>query len=176
MQPKVSNSNFSCRTQKKKTRRKGHQKCTARSLIDVCRLVYPMHAGSDSAQKRRLARIGVDAFLKMCFKDNFVHGDLHPGGASAYVSPFCAFSCWIDLHIRILLRKNTSIQVASFQIQIIGFQIQSFQIHTSNHVNSRPAHHQARFSILILPNQAISWSSPVWMAASHSSTWASLRS
>jgi hypothetical protein len=29
--------------------------------------------------KRRLARIGVDAFLKMCFKDNFVHGDLHPG-------------------------------------------------------------------------------------------------
>lgn len=29
--------------------------------------------------KRKLARIGVNAFLKMCFNDNFVHGDLHPG-------------------------------------------------------------------------------------------------
>ncbi len=33
----------------------------------------------DVAMKRKLARIGVDTFLKMCFNDNFVHGDLHPG-------------------------------------------------------------------------------------------------
>uniref|UniRef100_A0A7S1GYA7 ABC1 atypical kinase-like domain-containing protein n=2 Tax=Hemiselmis andersenii TaxID=464988 RepID=A0A7S1GYA7_HEMAN len=35
--------------------------------------------GEDGVVKRRLARIGVDAFLKMCFLDNFVHGDMHPG-------------------------------------------------------------------------------------------------
>ncbi|MGB1598813.1 MAG: hypothetical protein ACPIOQ_39040, partial [Promethearchaeia archaeon] len=26
-----------------------------------------------------VARIGVNAFLEMCFSHNFVHGDLHPG-------------------------------------------------------------------------------------------------
>lgn len=36
-------------------------------------------AGNDTALKKRMARIGVDSFLQMCFKDNFVHGDLHPG-------------------------------------------------------------------------------------------------
>ncbi|XP_048863300.1 uncharacterized aarF domain-containing protein kinase 2 [Brienomyrus brachyistius] len=29
--------------------------------------------------KRKIARMGVDALLKMVFVDNFVHGDLHPG-------------------------------------------------------------------------------------------------
>lgn len=31
------------------------------------------------AEKRRIARVGLGAFLKMVFLDNFVHGDLHPG-------------------------------------------------------------------------------------------------
>lgn len=31
------------------------------------------------AEKRRIARTGLGAFLKMVFLDNFVHGDLHPG-------------------------------------------------------------------------------------------------
>ena len=38
-----------------------------------------LHTDGDTPMKRKLARIGVDAFLKMCFQDNFVHGDLHPG-------------------------------------------------------------------------------------------------
>lgn len=35
--------------------------------------VYPVE------EKRRIARSGLSAFLKMVFLDNFVHGDLHPG-------------------------------------------------------------------------------------------------
>ena len=31
------------------------------------------------AEKKRLAKSGLSAFLKMVFLDNFVHGDLHPG-------------------------------------------------------------------------------------------------
>ncbi|GAB5029572.1 atypical abc1 abc1-c protein kinase [Nannochloropsis oceanica] len=31
------------------------------------------------AEKKAIARSGLDAFLKMVFLDNFVHGDLHPG-------------------------------------------------------------------------------------------------
>eukprot|EP00050_Salpingoeca_kvevrii_P019664 m.88946 g.88946 ORF g.88946 m.88946 type:complete len:557 (+) comp8517_c0_seq2:37-1707(+) len=34
---------------------------------------------SPSELKRTLARFGIDVFFKMIFRDNFVHGDLHPG-------------------------------------------------------------------------------------------------
>ncbi len=34
---------------------------------------WPVH------EKKAIARSGLDAFLKMVFLDNFVHGDLHPG-------------------------------------------------------------------------------------------------
>ncbi|CAM9689021.1 unnamed protein product, partial [Phaeothamnion confervicola] len=33
----------------------------------------------DSAFRKRLARLGLSAFLDMVFTDNFMHGDLHPG-------------------------------------------------------------------------------------------------
>lgn len=29
--------------------------------------------------KRRLASLGLNAYLKMMLKDNFIHADLHPG-------------------------------------------------------------------------------------------------
>ncbi len=36
------------------------------------------------AQKQEVARIGVAAFLDMCFSHNFIHGDLHPGNILVY--------------------------------------------------------------------------------------------
>jgi hypothetical protein len=38
-------------------------------------------------EKRRIARSGLAAFLKMVFLDNFVHGDLHPGNIFVRESP-----------------------------------------------------------------------------------------
>jgi aarF domain-containing kinase len=38
--------------------------------------------GGDSMltkRKRSVARTGLEAILSMIFKDNFIHGDLHPG-------------------------------------------------------------------------------------------------
>ena len=34
---------------------------------------------ADIGTRKALADIGIAAFLKMLFVDNFVHGDLHPG-------------------------------------------------------------------------------------------------
>jgi predicted unusual protein kinase regulating ubiquinone biosynthesis (AarF/ABC1/UbiB family) len=42
---------------------------------------YPDH------EKKRLARLGLSAFLKMVFLDNFVHGDLHPGNIFVTENP-----------------------------------------------------------------------------------------
>ncbi|RLU16975.1 hypothetical protein DMN91_011044 [Ooceraea biroi] len=51
-------------------------------------LVESFHEGSpisnylehdDTALQRKLAKIGIAAILKMIFKDNFIHCDLHPG-------------------------------------------------------------------------------------------------
>jgi hypothetical protein len=38
----------------------------------------------DEKARRGLARIGLHAFLKMLFLDNFVHGDLHPGDVFSF--------------------------------------------------------------------------------------------
>lgn len=38
-------------------------------------------------EKRRIARSGLSAFLKMVFLDNFVHGDLHPGNIFVRENP-----------------------------------------------------------------------------------------
>ncbi len=38
-------------------------------------------------EKRRIARSGLAAFLKMVFLDNFVHGDLHPGNIFVRENP-----------------------------------------------------------------------------------------
>ena len=33
----------------------------------------------DKVLRKKLARRGLELFFKMMFKDNFIHGDLHPG-------------------------------------------------------------------------------------------------
>ena len=41
----------------------------------------------ETETKRELARIGVRSFLHMCFRHNFIHGDLHPGNILVNISP-----------------------------------------------------------------------------------------
>jgi aarF domain-containing kinase len=46
----------------------------------LTRLTWPgqMFYG-DQVLRKKLARRGLELFFKMMFKDNFIHGDLHPG-------------------------------------------------------------------------------------------------
>ncbi|KAG0711385.1 putative aarF domain-containing protein kinase 2 [Chionoecetes opilio] len=50
------------------------------NMLDVMRAPEDGDGDGDTVQlKKHLAKIGVDALLKMVFVDNLVHGDLHPG-------------------------------------------------------------------------------------------------
>jgi predicted unusual protein kinase regulating ubiquinone biosynthesis (AarF/ABC1/UbiB family) len=51
-------------------------------------LPLPYQSGDyPESEKKRLAKIGLKAFLKMVFLDNFVHGDLHPGNIFVTENP-----------------------------------------------------------------------------------------
>ena len=58
-----------------------------RPYVSECVLVesyeegIPIHqfVSADPTLRKRLAHIGIQAFLKMIFSDNVIHGDLHPG-------------------------------------------------------------------------------------------------
>eukprot|EP00730_Choanoeca_flexa_P006473 TRINITY_DN12159_c0_g1_i3.p1 TRINITY_DN12159_c0_g1~~TRINITY_DN12159_c0_g1_i3.p1 ORF type:complete len:558 (+),score=130.89 TRINITY_DN12159_c0_g1_i3:186-1859(+) len=50
-------------------------------LVESYEHGQPMHVmfNGDNKLRKKLARRGLELFFKMMFKDNFIHGDLHPG-------------------------------------------------------------------------------------------------
>eukprot|EP00045_Choanoeca_perplexa_P006638 m.57229 g.57229 ORF g.57229 m.57229 type:complete len:557 (+) comp13713_c0_seq1:193-1863(+) len=50
-------------------------------LVESFEQGQPMHVmfDGDKVLRKKLARRGLELFFKMMFKDNFIHGDLHPG-------------------------------------------------------------------------------------------------
>jgi len=63
----------------------GHSEDAQIHFLSCCPWTGPR--AEEEETKRALARIGVKSFLHMCFRHNFIHGDLHPGNILVNVAP-----------------------------------------------------------------------------------------
>ena len=63
---------------------------------------------ADMLRRRQIADIGIAAFLKMLFVDNFVHGDLHPGNILVRFEDGLLFFGDISTNINRVIRKSNS--------------------------------------------------------------------